>query len=72
MGFLDKKKEEVKQEVKVEKAEETKEVKKEEAKHKFMVVKELPVQAIREQVDEDGTIIHFVTAEEALTEFMNQ
>ena len=68
MGFLDKKKEEVKSEVKVEKAE----VKKKEVQHRFMVVKELPVQVVREQTDKEGTIVHFITAEEALTEFMNQ
>lgn len=74
MGFLDRKKEEVKPEIKVEKTEVVKDKEKDkekEVQHKFMVVKELPVQVIREQVDKDGTIIHFITAEEALTEFMN-
>lgn len=41
-------------------------------KERIQVVKELPVQQIREYEDKDGTIIHFMTIEEALTEFMNQ
>ena len=48
-------------------------VKKEETsqKSKIVVVKELPVQPIREFTDEEGTIIHFKTIEEALSEIMN-
>lgn len=42
-------------------------------KHEYMVVKELPVQKVRETISEDGvTTIHFITIEEALTEFMNK
>jgi hypothetical protein len=36
-------------------------------KEKFMVVKEIPVQEIREVKDKDGNVINFITNEEALT-----
>lgn len=39
---------------------------------RFKVVKEIPAQEIREHTMEDGTILNFVTIEEALTEFMNK
>lgn len=48
-----------------------KETKKEEPKHKYLVVRELPTQVVRESVDEDGTILHFITIEEALTQVIN-
>lgn len=41
-------------------------------KYKYLVVKELPTQQIRRTKAEDGTIVYFVTVEEALTEFMNK
>ena len=44
---------------------------KQEEKREFRVVKELPLQPVREAKAEDGTIITYVTIEEALTEFMN-
>ncbi len=56
----------------VPKPDETEKEDKEEEKHRFVVVKELPVQVIRESVAEDGTIMHYITTEEALTEVMNQ
>jgi hypothetical protein len=82
MGFKELIKKENKEEV-VKKAipkdeEKPKEVKKEkvedkkEEKHRIVVVKELPTQVVRESVSEDGTIIHWITVEEALTQFMNQ
>lgn len=52
--------------------EETKEVKKEEEKYRFVVVKELPTQVVRSTVAEDGTILNFITVEEALTEAINK
>ena len=58
-------KEEVKEEVK-------KEVKKKEEEHRIIVVKELPTQVVRESVAEDGTILHWRTIEEALTEALNK
>jgi len=45
--------------------------KKEEPKHRYIVVKELPTQIVRETIDEDGTILHFITIEEALTQAIN-
>ena len=51
---------------------EKKEDKKEEPKQRVVVVKELPIQKVRESVAEDGTILHWITIEEALTQFMNQ
>ena len=47
--------------------EETKEV-----KEKIIVVKELPTQPVRQAKAEDGTLITYITVEEALTEFMNE
>ena len=38
---------------------------------RVMVVKELPVQQVREGRDEKGNIINFITVEEALTEILN-
>ncbi len=57
--------------------EEPKEVKEEsekvkEVKQRIVVVKELPLQPVREAVLEDGTKIYYITMEEALTEVMNQ
>tara|TARA_R100001530_G_scaffold112862_1_gene79822 strand:+ start:1268 stop:1543 length:276 start_codon:yes stop_codon:yes gene_type:complete len=43
-----------------------------EEKSRWIVVKELPTQVIRESVSEDGTTLHFITIEEALTQFANQ
>jgi len=40
--------------------------------HRWVVVKEIPVQQVRESVTEDGTILHYITVEEALTQFINQ
>jgi hypothetical protein len=40
-------------------------------KERFEVVAKLPMQEVREAVDKDGTIIHFVTIEEYLTEQAN-
>jgi len=53
---------------------EVKEVKEEkvEDKHEYVVVKELPLQQVREVVTEDGTIVHYITTEEALSQLMNQ
>lgn len=41
-------------------------------KERIMVVKELPLRPIREYEDEDGTLIHLMTIEEALTEIMKE
>ena len=41
-------------------------------KHRWVVVKELPVQPVRDMKDKDGTIVHFITTEEALTTIMNE
>ena len=60
--------EEVKQEIK---SEPKKFIKTDQEKHRVVVVKELPIRHIREHKDEDGTIVHFITIEEALTELMN-
>lgn len=40
-------------------------------KERIQVVRELPTQPIRKFRDEDGTLVTFMTIEEALTEFMN-
>lgn len=45
---------------------------KKEEKHRWVVVKEIPTQIVRETISEDGTILHFVTIEEALTQVINQ
>ena len=42
-----------------------------EAKQRTVVVKEL-TQEVRQAQDTDGTILNFITTEEALTEIMNQ
>lgn len=42
-----------------------------EEKKRIVVVKELPVQAIRQAKAEDGVIEVYVTVEEALSEIMN-
>lgn len=39
---------------------------------RVQVVRELPVQAIRDYQDKDGTNVHFITIEEALTMMLNQ
>jgi len=52
----------------------TKEVKKtieEIPKERIIVVKEIPVKEIRTTKSQDGTILHFMTIEEALTEILN-
>ncbi len=41
-------------------------------KEKIIVVKELPTQPVRQTKAEDGTLITYITVEEALTEFMNE
>ena len=43
-----------------------------EEKHRVVVVKELPTQIIRQSKSEEGTILHYVTIEEALTEALNK
>ena len=40
-------------------------------KHTIVVVKELPVKVVRVAKADDGTIIHYITIEEALTKRMN-
>jgi hypothetical protein len=40
-------------------------------KEEILVVRELPVQQVRQSKKEDGTIINFITVEEALTELLN-
>ncbi len=86
MGFLEKKQVEAKPEVvarpnvvdtpdakAIEVINEDKVVEdKKEVKHRIMVVKELPTEVIRQTEEEDGTILHFITVEEALTESINQ
>lgn len=44
----------------------------EEPKEEWAVVKELPVQPVRQTTMEDGTIINFITVEEALSQLVNQ
>ena len=39
---------------------------------RIQVVKELPMAPVRDFKDKDGTIVHLVTIEEALTEMANQ
>lgn len=46
--------------------------KKLEPKEMTVVVKELPVQQIRRARAEDGTIVNYITVEEALTKFINE
>lgn len=41
-------------------------------KHSLHVVKELPVEPIRKYTSEDGTIVHLITIEEALTELLSK
>ena len=55
-----------------EEVEEPKPTKKKEVKEIYKVVKELPTQAVRQAKAKDGTIVNFVTIEEALTEVINQ
>ena len=43
-----------------------------EEKEVFEVVKELPTQQIRKAKAEDGTVITYITIEEALTQFVNE
>ena len=40
-------------------------------KERFIVVKELPTQQVRETTAEDGTKLMFITTEEALTQILN-
>jgi len=40
-------------------------------KERFVVVKELPTQQVRETIIEDGTKLNFITTEEALTQLLN-
>ena len=35
------------------------------------VVKELPVQSVRSYTEEDGTVVEYLTTEEALTKLLN-
>lgn len=51
-------------------AEETR--KKTEEKKRFVVVKELPSQLVRQAKAEDGTLETYITIEEALTQIMNE
>jgi len=44
----------------------------EEKKEIFEVVKELPMQPVRQVKDEDGTLITYITIEEALTKVLNE
>ena len=46
--------------------------KKEETKHRIIVVRDLPTQIVRQAVSEDGTVLHYITVEEALTESLNK
>ncbi len=43
-----------------------------EEKEVFEVVKELPTQQVRKAKAEDGTLITYITIEEALTQFVNE
>ena len=63
--------EEIKKEMKKKVTKVEKAVKKN-VKNHLMVVKELPTQVVRETVAEDGTIINFITVEEALTQLMSK
>ena len=40
-------------------------------KEKTVIVKELPLRPVREYQEEDGTVVHLMTIEEALTEMYN-
>jgi len=44
----------------------------EKTKEVIQIVKELPVQTVRKAKSEDGTLITYMTIEEALTEIMNE
>ena len=70
--YLPDKKEKQTKEVTEDKPKEKTEEKSEEKKERIVVVKEIPTQEVREHIAEDGTILHFITIEEALTEFVNQ
>ena len=49
------------------------EVKEEEkVENRYVVVKELPTQVVRETTTDDGVVLHFITIEEALTQALNQ
>jgi len=43
-----------------------------EPKEKIIVVKELPMQPVRQAKTKDGDLITYLTIEEALTEFLNE
>lgn len=45
--------------------------KKEEPKESLQVVRELPTQQVRQYTSEDGTKVHLITIEEALTQIIN-
>ena len=62
------------EDLEVEEVEEEKPIKKKakEVKQIYKVVKELPTQQVRQAKSKDGTIVNFVTIEEALTEVINQ
>lgn len=45
---------------------------KEQPKERIIVVKEIPVQQVRETVSEEGEKIHLITIEEALSELINR
>ena len=86
MGFMNREKEiqtptmlrkQVQEEPVVEKAEAIVEEVKEEGednKHRWVVVKEehLPTQVVRQTTSADGTTLHVLTIEEALTELLNK
>jgi len=44
----------------------------EKLKERFVVVKEIPTQEVRQVKAEDGTLVNLITVEEALTKFMNE
>jgi len=48
------------------------EEKENETKERFVVVKELPREPVRQVKAEDGSIVNLITTEEALTKFINE
>ena len=71
MNYLIKEKKELKNEIEEVKKEVVKKENKKEEKHRYVVVKELPVEVIRESISKDGNILHYITIEEALFQVMN-
>jgi len=43
-----------------------------EENHEWEVVREIPTQKIGQYTKEDGTVLHFITIEQALTQIMNR